>query len=118
MEKVLNECLIILWILSMTSAALTTPAPSNQEFVIEPESLSTPVNSTILLPCKVDNKQGVLQWTKDDFGLGAYRNLSAFDRYMMIGSDDDGNYTLQIESVQLDDDAKYQCQVSPGTEGK
>lgn len=91
---------------------------SNQAFTIEPEDTSAVIGSQVLLPCRVENKQGVLQWTKDDFGLGTLRNLSAFDRYTMIGNDEDGDYTLQIDSFQLEDDAKYQCQVSPGPLGE
>lgn len=89
----------------------------NQKFTIEPENQSAKIGSRVLLPCRVVGKLGVLQWTKDDFGLGTHRNLTAFDRYTMVGNEDDGDYTLQIESLQLEDDAKYQCQVSPGPEG-
>lgn len=82
----------------------------NQAFTLEPEDHSTAIGSKILLPCRVEHKQGVLQWTKDDFGLGTQRNLtfSGFERYAMIGKDEDGDYTLQIDPVTLDDDAKYQ----------
>lgn len=50
------------------------------------------VGSRVTLPCRVIGKSGVLQWTKDDFGLGAHRNLSGYDRYSMVGSDEEGNY--------------------------
>lgn len=81
-----------------------------QAFTLEPEDHSTVIGSKILLPCRVEHKQGLLQWTKDDFGLGTQRNLalSGFERYAMIGKDEDGDYTLQIDPVTLDDDAKYQ----------
>lgn len=83
---------------------------ANQAFTLEPEDYSALIGSKVELPCLVEHKQGVLQWTKDDFGLGTDRNLSlsGFERYTMIGNDDDGNYTLQIDPVTLDDDAKYQ----------
>lgn len=90
---------------------------AEQKFVIEPEDISAVLGSHITLPCRVTSKEGVLQWTKDDFGLGTHRNLSAFERYSMVGNDDDGDYSLKIESVDLEDDAKFQCQVSPGPEG-
>lgn len=60
----------------------------------------------------------LLQWTKDDFGLGTHRNLSGFDRYSMVGSDEEGDFSLDVYPVMLDDDAKYQCQVGPGPNGK
>lgn len=48
------------------------------------------VGSRVTLPCRVENKAGQLQWTKDDFGLGLHRELSGYDRYKMIGSDEEG----------------------------
>lgn len=36
----------------------------------------------------------------------------------MVGSDEEGDYSLDIYPVMLDDDAKYQCQVGPGPNGK
>lgn len=83
---------------------------ANQTFTLQPEDHSVVIGSKVLLPCRVEHKQGVLQWTKDDFGLGTQRDLSlsGFERYTMIGTDADGDYTLQIDSVTLDDDAKYQ----------
>jgi hypothetical protein len=41
------------------------------------------------------------------------RNLSGFDRYSMVGSDEEGDYSLDIFPIMLDDDAVYQCQVGP-----
>jgi hypothetical protein len=35
----------------------------------------------------------------------------------MVGSDEEGDFSLDIYPVMLDDDAKYQCQVGPGKEG-
>lgn len=83
---------------------------ANQSFTLQPEDHSALIGSKVLLPCRVEHKQGVLQWTKDDFGLGTERNmsLSGFERYTMIGTDEDGDYSLQIDPVTLDDDAKYQ----------
>ena len=61
-----------------------------QRFAMEPQDQTAIVGSRVTLPCRVINKTGVLQWTKDDFGLGTHRNLSGFDRYAMIGSDEEG----------------------------
>ena len=38
--------------------------------------------------------------------------LSIYDRYRMSGSDEEGDYTLDIDQVTLEDDARFQCQVS------
>ncbi|KAK3862950.1 hypothetical protein Pcinc_031226, partial [Petrolisthes cinctipes] len=55
---------------------------------------------------------GQLQWTKNGFGLGTERDLFGFSRYAMIGSDDEGDFSLRIRPVLLSDDGVYQCQVS------
>lgn len=57
-----------------------------QQFAMEPQDQVAVVGARVILPCRVINKQGVLQWTKDDFGLGTRRKLVGFDRYQMIGS--------------------------------
>lgn len=54
------------------------------------------------LPCRVIGKQGTLQWTKDDFGLGWHRNLSGFERYTMIGSDEEGDFSLGMSRMRPD----------------
>lgn len=89
-----------------------------QSFAMEPQDQVAVVGARVILPCRVINKHGVLQWTKDDFGLGTRRNLTGFDRYTMVGSDDEGDFSLQIYPVTLDDNGQFQCQVSPGGYGK
>ncbi|XP_028035173.1 irregular chiasm C-roughest protein-like [Bombyx mandarina] len=91
---------------------------AEQKFAMEPQDQTAVIGSRVTLPCRVENKVGQLQWTKDDFGLGLHRELSGYDRYKMIGSDEEGDYSLDIRDVNLDDDAKYQCQVSSGVKGE
>ena len=43
----------------------------------------------VTLPCRVHNKIGIIQWTRDGFGLGDTRDLSGYSRYRLIGSDDE-----------------------------
>ena len=62
------------------------------------------------LECGVSNKVGVLQWTKDDFGLGTSRALPGYSRISMVGGNNE-TWNLQILNVSLEDDGKYQCQV-------
>ncbi|XP_069183795.1 irregular chiasm C-roughest protein isoform X3 [Procambarus clarkii] len=83
-----------------------------QHFATQPTPQTAVVGSTAVLPCRVINKVGHLQWTKDGFGLGTERDLFGFSRYAMIGSDDEGDFSLRIQPVLLEDDALYQCQVS------
>lgn len=35
----------------------------------------------------------------------------------MVGSDEEGDFSLDVYPVMLDDDAKYQCQVGPSPSG-
>ncbi|XP_071548361.1 irregular chiasm C-roughest protein-like isoform X2 [Panulirus ornatus] len=83
-----------------------------QHFATQPTPQTAVVGSTVVLPCRVINKVGHLQWTKDGFGLGTERDLFGFSRYAMIGSDDEGDFSLRIKPVLLEDDGLYQCQVS------
>nr|XP_026483917.1 irregular chiasm C-roughest protein-like isoform X1 [Vanessa tameamea] len=93
-------------------------AYSQQKFAIEPQDQSAVVGTRVTLPCRVVNKAGQLQWTKDDFGLGTHRHLTGYERYRMVGSDEEGDYSLDIRDVALEDDALYQCQVSTGPRGE
>lgn len=57
---------------------------SGPRFAMEPQDQTAIVGSRVTLPCRVIGKNGWLQWTKDDFGLGTHRNLSGFERYSMV----------------------------------
>lgn len=89
-----------------------------QKFAIEPQDQAAIVGSRATLPCRVINKSGFVQWTRDDFALGNHRNLSDYVRYSMTGTDEEGDFSLNIEPVQMEDDAKFQCQVGPGKGGE
>lgn len=86
------------------------PRPQ-QRFAIEPTDRTAILGDTVVLACRVIDKAGTLQWTRDGFGLGADRDLSGFPRYSMVGSDEEGDFSLQIGRVTLEDDATFQCQV-------
>lgn len=109
--------MIIAIIIVLATAADAFAPIADQRFTAEPTDRVAIVGSRVIFPCRVANMQGVLQWTKDDFGLGIRRQLGAFDRYSMIGSDEEGDYSLHIYPVELDDDGIFQCQVSPGELG-
>ena len=64
----------------------------------------------------VQNKKGLLQWTKDGFGLGVARELPGYPRYSMTGEEARGNWSLEISPVRSSDDGVYQCQVSASGE--
>lgn len=72
-----------------------------QRFEREPEDQTAVVGETVVMACRVLNKSGVLQWTKDDFGLGSDRNLSGFERYSMIGTEDEGERLIDVDFVAV-----------------
>lgn len=83
--------LLKLWIGVSLATAHDGPL-TEQRFAIEPQDQTAIVGSRVTLPCRVINKLGSLQWTKDDFALGTHRSLMEFFRYTMIGSDEEGKF--------------------------
>lgn len=78
--------LLLLSLLFLTAAG----SGLRQRFANQPSPQTAVIGSTVVLPCRIINKVGQLQWTRDDFGLGNERELYAFKRYTMIGSDEEG----------------------------
>ena len=76
--------------LASTVKPITTTEVVYQRFAIEPMDQTAVIGSRVTLPCRVLDQKGPIQWTKDDFGLGAVRNLTGYERYAMIGSDEEG----------------------------
>ena len=68
---------------------------SVQSFLREPSDQIATVGEHVTLPCRVIGKVGLLQWTKDDFGLGVTRDLDGFKRYIMTGSDEEGKTIVE-----------------------
>jgi len=69
------------------------------------------VGDKVTLPCRLEDKSGPLQWTRDGFGLGTRRNLPGFPRLYMGGKDMTRDWDLVIEDVEVGDQAVYECQV-------
>lgn len=82
----------LLLLLRIGSLLVAASPLREQKFAMEPQDQTAVVGSRVTLPCRVIDKTGILQWTKDDFGLGTHRNLSGFERYSMIGSDEEGKF--------------------------
>uniref|UniRef100_A0A665VUV2 NPHS1 adhesion molecule, nephrin n=1 Tax=Echeneis naucrates TaxID=173247 RepID=A0A665VUV2_ECHNA len=79
-------------------------------FLTEPRNLTVRMGATAVLRCEVLRASGTVQWVKDGLLLGPQRSLPGFPRYSMIGNPKRGQYHLQIEQAQLEDDAAYECQ--------
>ena len=68
---------------SYLSVLLCSPSTSSQliqKFMREAPDQTAAEGEHVTLPCRVENKVGALQWTRDDFGLGLNRNLKGFER--------------------------------------
>uniref|UniRef100_A0A669EZQ6 NPHS1 adhesion molecule, nephrin n=1 Tax=Oreochromis niloticus TaxID=8128 RepID=A0A669EZQ6_ORENI len=85
---------------------------AQQAFRTEPRNLTVRMGATAVLRCEVLRASGTVQWAKDGFLLGPERSLPGFPRYSMIGNPERGQYHLQIEDAQLEDDTQYECQVT------
>ncbi|XP_069956837.1 irregular chiasm C-roughest protein isoform X2 [Cherax quadricarinatus] len=96
---------------------LLTVVYGEQRFIQEPENTTAKHGESVILSCKVADRRGTVQWTKDGFGLGTDEELQGFSRYRMEVDDSDGVYNLHIQPVLVEDDAVYQCQVG-GAEGE
>ena len=60
----------------------------------------SPLDNFFIEVCRVEDRQGSVQWTKDGFGLDVGRDMTGFPRYRMIGSDVSG--IGQITDRQID----------------
>jgi hypothetical protein len=74
----------------ISSSVSSASSGRQQRFLREPVDQTEIQGGHATLPCRVENKVGMLQWTRDGFGLGIERNLTGFDRYRMTGSDEEG----------------------------
>ncbi|CAL4122544.1 unnamed protein product, partial [Meganyctiphanes norvegica] len=98
---------VVVLIIGWLSPGGRSAAP-RQQFATQPSHQTAVLGSTAVLPCRVINRRGLVQWTRDGFGLGTIRLLEGFDRYSMIGSDEEGDFSLRISPVMLEDDSQYQ----------
>lgn len=95
----------------LSSFILGTSAQPRQQFLVQPENQVVTLGDTITFSCTVSNLVGVVQWTRDGFGLGLGKALIGFSRYAIVGDERRGDWSLSISPVQLEDEADYQCQV-------
>ncbi|KAG7242165.1 hypothetical protein INR49_024211 [Caranx melampygus] len=105
--------LLSAWIVSHSALpflCLIWGTQAQQAFRTEPRNLTVRMGATAVLRCEVLRASGTVQWVKDGLLLGPQRSLPGFPRYSMIGNPKRGQYHLQIEKVQLEDDATFECQ--------
>ncbi|XP_078392327.1 nephrin [Cetorhinus maximus] len=96
-----------------------TVSGMRQVFRKQPENGTSVEGEGTIIECEVEALSGQVQWVRDGLLLGPGRTLPGFPRYSVTGNSLAGVFNLQIDNVQLGDDASYQCQVgqselSPG----
>ena len=81
-------------------SALTGGSGQVQRFTVSPpDTVNVTQGSDTILPCKVENRVGLVQWVKDGLTLGYNRNITGYPRYLVVGEETEGEYNLQISSV-------------------
>nr|XP_043887974.1 kin of IRRE-like protein 3 isoform X7 [Solea senegalensis] len=93
--------LLLLWISRHGAEAM---------FAQQPQDLVVVAGHPVTLPCTIPGYHGVVLWIKDGLALGVGRDLSGYPRYTVIGDHGSGEHHLQIQRVELMDDAVFECQ--------
>ena len=85
-----------------------------QSFTTQPGDTSVSSETTAILQCTVDNKEGFLYWLKDGVIISndtVVTNGNA--RYSIVGDQSAGEYNLNIVSTEeAADQGAYQCVVT------
>ncbi|XP_037073215.1 irregular chiasm C-roughest protein-like [Pollicipes pollicipes] len=84
-----------------------------QRFRVRPFNTSVIEGESATLRCEVDHQAGRLQWAKDGFAMGYSRSLPGYHRYRVVGDADLGVHDLELTNATLEDEGRFQCQVSP-----
>lgn len=84
----------------------------DQSFYEKPTDVVKYENENIVLPCRVSNLIGNVQWSKDGFMLGFDKDIPGYPRYSMVVEKERGIYNLLIQKAQRMDAGRYECQVS------
>ncbi|XP_037082277.1 nephrin-like isoform X2 [Pollicipes pollicipes] len=101
------QLVFVLW------TALGAVLCQQQRFRVRPSNVSVVEGDSAILRCEVHHQVGQLQWAKDGFALGYSRSLPGYPKYRMLGDPGSGVHDLEVTNVSLDDDGRFQCQVSP-----
>lgn len=75
------------WLLMAALVFARVIALREQKFATEPQDQTAVVGNRATLPCRVLNKSGLPQCTRDSLGLG---NLSGYSRYSIVGNVEEG----------------------------
>jgi len=103
------------YLMAALIGAICAHGEEQQSFLREPFDQTAREGEHVTLPCRVTNRKGVLQWTRDDFGLGGDRELTGFSRYRMTGSDEEGEKDAERASFSLFFPSSLVCLASSAT---
>jgi hypothetical protein len=95
------------------------PHHQQHQVVIEsPSNVIARLGETVVFNCKFKALKGEPQWCIDDFCLGITkdRTLKGRSRHRITGNQANGEYNLQIDSVQLQDNMFYYCMATAASE--
>ena len=85
-------------VIFVTVAADNSTSSDEPRFLIQPSDVHKRVGQSVVLPCRVKNRNGGrVQWTRDGFGLGSSRETD-FPRYSVIGNDKESKQKSSILS--------------------
>lgn len=90
----------------------------HQTVVESPSNIIAKLGDKVVLKCKFKSLKGEPQWCLDDFCLGITKELTlkGRPRHRIVGDQLNGEYHLQIESVQLQDNMFYYCMATAASE--
>ena len=71
----------MMMILTIMMTILTSEVLTSQSFSSQPSDVTVNLGEEVTLPCVVVNRRGIVQWTRDNFGLGIDRDLRWCSRY-------------------------------------
>lgn len=94
--------------------ASPSPNPSyvQQYFLEAPSNVTKFDHVQLVIPCRIENLVGNVQWSKDGMMLGFDPEIPGFPRYSMIVDKNRGIYNLLIKGTELEDEGHYECQAS------
>ncbi|XP_063995244.1 nephrin isoform X2 [Diachasmimorpha longicaudata] len=110
MTSMLMIVLAVLWISQDVRGEV-----SQQFFQVRPVNKSVQEGGSVMIPCVVANRMGIVQWAKDGFAFVVQPggSIVGYPRLRLKGDQAHGVYNLTITDASLTDDGEYQCQVGP-----
>jgi len=107
MEQLFYHTVLSLTVMAcLVSSDMSGPA-GKQYFIREPSDVIGHAGETLTLICRVGNRRGPCQWTRDGLGLGVDLDLPAYPRFSMSSDTCD----LSMYPVLPHDEGVYKCQV-------